>query len=130
MNMKTQRASPLRPPHPSHERGDAERKTDFDALRVVASQPVGSQRELASVLGLSLGKTNFLVQALLARGWLKVQNFRRSDNKRGYLYFVTPAGLAEKTRLTRRFLESKELEYVDLQRQIRELRDELGETEK
>ncbi|MDP9123117.1 MAG: MarR family EPS-associated transcriptional regulator [Pseudomonadota bacterium] len=112
-------------PPASAQRADDDCEADFGALRVVAGQPVGSQRELATALGLSLGKTNFIVQALLARGWLKVQNFRRSDSKRGYLYFVTPAGLAEKSRLTRQFLERKEREYLELQRQIGELRAEL-----
>jgi EPS-associated MarR family transcriptional regulator len=113
---------------------DSEESTNAGArlklLRAVASRRVGSQRELASALGLSLGKTNFLVHAVLERGWVKVQNFRRSDNKRGYLYFLTPSGIAEKAKLTQQFIERKEAEFAALQQEIAELRSELPSTKK
>jgi len=96
------------------------------AMRVVAGEPASSQRELASRLGISVGKTNFLLRALLSKGLVKVENFRRSDNKMGYLYLLTPSGVSEKARLTRSFLARKEREYQLLQRQIAALREELG----
>lgn len=98
-------------------------------MRVVESQPAASQRELALSLGISLGKTNYLIKALLSKGWVKAQNFRRSDNKLGYLYLLTPSGIAEKSRLTRTFLSHKEREYLVLQEEIANLRKELEGTD-
>jgi len=99
---------------------------ELEAMRQVSQASVASQRELAARLGISVGKTNFLLRALLDRGFVKVENFRRSDNKLGYLYLLTPRGMAEKAQLTREFLFRKEQEYVRLQSQIAALRDELA----
>lgn len=85
-----------------------------------------SQRELSQALGVSLGKTHYLLHALLDRGLLKARNFRRSDHKLAYAYLLTSAGLREKLRLTRAFLVRKEAEFQQLQRTIAELRAEIG----
>jgi len=77
-----------------------------------------SQRDLSNRVGLSLGKTNFLLKSLVEVGWVKVKNFRRSDNKLGYAYVLTPHGVAEKVRITRRYLRQKEQEYLALQSEI------------
>ena len=77
-----------------------------------------SQRDLSNRIGLSLGKTNFLLKSLVEVGWVKVKNFRRSDNKLGYAYMLTPHGVAEKVRITRRYLRQKEQEYLALQSEI------------
>ena len=96
-------------------------------LRELAASPALSQRELSQTLGLSLGKTHYVLHALLDKGLVKVQNFRRSDNKRAYAYLLTPAGALEKMRLTRRFLALKELEFEHLQTAIARLRAEVAE---
>ena len=77
-----------------------------------------SQRDLSNRIGLSLGKTNFLLKSLVEVGWVKVKNFRRSDNKLGYAYVLTPHGAAEKARITKRFLKKKEQEFLALQSEI------------
>ena len=77
-----------------------------------------SQRDLSNRVGLSLGKTNYLLKSLVEVGWVKVNNFRRSDNKLGYAYMLTPHGVAEKVRITRRYLRQKEQEYLALQSEI------------
>ena len=77
-----------------------------------------SQRDLSNRIGLSIGKTNFLLKSLVEVGWVKVNNFRRSDNKLGYTYVLTPHGVAEKVRITRRYLRQKEQEYLALQSEI------------
>ena len=77
-----------------------------------------SQRDLSNRVGLSLGKTNFLLKSLVEVGWVKVNNFHRSDNKQGYAYVLTPHGVAEKVRITRRYLRQKEQEYLALQSEI------------
>ena len=96
-------------------------------LRLLNEQPELSQRELSQALGLSLGKTHYVLHALLDRGLVKVRNFRRNDNKLGYAYFLTPTGLGEKLSMTRRFLARKEAEFEQLQLAIAALRAELGD---
>jgi EPS-associated MarR family transcriptional regulator len=95
------------------------------ALRLLASDPESSQRQVASALGISVGRTNYLLKALLEKGFVKVRNFRRSDNKLAYAYVLTPSGLSEKVRLTRAFIQRKELEFERLQQVISELKHEL-----
>jgi len=77
-----------------------------------------SQRDLSNRIGLSLGKTNFLLKSLVEVGWVKVKNFRRSDNKLGYAYVLTPHGVAEKVRITKRYRRKKEQECLALQLEI------------
>jgi len=83
-----------------------------------------SQRQMAKALGLSLGKTNYCVQALLKKGWLKLQNFSGNANKQAYAYLLTPEGIANKAQLTTRFLQRKQQEYVLLKAEIETLQRE------
>lgn len=96
-------------------------------LRLLANEPKLSQRDLSRALGVSLGKTHYLLHALLDKGLLKAHNFRRSDNKVAYAYVLTPRGLSEKVRLTRDFLMRKEVEFDSLRQTIAGLRGELVE---
>jgi EPS-associated MarR family transcriptional regulator len=95
------------------------------ALRVLSERPDLSQRQLAELLGVSLGKTHYVLRALLDRGLVKARNFRRSDHKAAYAYVLTPSGMGEKLRLTRTFLARKEAEFDALQQTIATLRLEL-----
>jgi EPS-associated MarR family transcriptional regulator len=88
-----------------------------------------TQRELSSKLGISLGKVNFLMKALMQRGLIKVQNFKKSNNKIGYLYFLTPQGAEEKAKTTYYFLKRKMQEYEKLEEEIRYLKEEAGDFE-
>lgn len=99
--------------------------TRYRLLRLLTEQPNHSQRELARELGLSLGKTNYCLRALVERGWVKVQNFRNSDNKLAYAYVLTPTGAMAKIRATADFLRRKQREYAKLEREIAELRIEV-----
>lgn len=94
-------------------------------LKIVAEEPDLSQRQLAERLGVSLGKTNFLIHSLLEKGLLKARNFRRAKNKLQYAYLLTPKGIAAKVRLTRAYLARKEAEYEMLQAEIQALRREV-----
>ncbi|MBI5720018.1 MAG: MarR family EPS-associated transcriptional regulator [Burkholderiales bacterium] len=94
-------------------------------LRALTQQPHLSQRALSEALGLSLGKTHYVLHALLDKGQVKVRNFRRSEKKLSYAYVLTPSGIAEKFRLTMRFLARKEAEFEELQKTIAALRLEL-----
>ena len=98
---------------------------DLDLLRQLEQEPRLNQRGLAQRLGLSLGKVNYCVQALVAKGLIKISNFRRSDNKLAYAYLLTPVGLQEKSRLTIAFLKRKKQEYERLQVEIAQLQVEV-----
>src|SRR3982750_4563304 len=87
-------------------------------LRLLEEHPEYSQRQLARALGLSLGKTHYLLKALVAKGWVRAQNFQRSDRKLGCLYVLTPAGIRQRLHLTQTFLARKEREYAALRSQI------------
>jgi EPS-associated MarR family transcriptional regulator len=104
--------------------GDAE-AARLAVLRLLQQRPDMSQRELSEALGLSLGKTHYVLHSLLDRGLVKAGNFRRSGNKLAYAYVLTPSGLREKLRLTRAFLQRKEAEFEQLQRTITALKNEL-----
>ncbi|MCK8516957.1 MarR family EPS-associated transcriptional regulator [Methylonatrum kenyense] len=97
----------------------------FKALKHVQDNPQLTQRELAGLLGVSLGRTNYCLQALIEKGLLKAANFRNSKNKRAYMYKLTPSGLREKTALAVRFIKRKELERQALLGEIAELQREL-----
>lgn len=107
-------------------RHDVALEARLEMLRLLARQPELSQRELSEALGLSLGKTNYVIRALLDKGMVKVRNFRRSGNKLAYAYVLTPTGLREKLKLTRAFLEAKEVEFEIVQKTIQTLRSELN----
>ena len=98
----------------------------LELLRLLEQHPDYSQRQLSMALGVSLGKTHYLLKALLGKGWVKAQNFRRSDSKLGYLYVLTPQGMRERMQLTQSFLARKEHEYDMLKHQIAFLRQELA----
>jgi EPS-associated MarR family transcriptional regulator len=95
-------------------------------LRLLEEHPEYSQRQLARELGVSVGTTHYLLKALLGKGWVKAQNFQRSDRKLGYLYVLTPSGIRERLSLTQAFLARKEREYVQLRSQISALREDLA----
>ena len=98
---------------------------DYELLHHIARQPNAGQRGLASLLGVSVGKVNYCLKAVVDRGWVKAQNFRRSDNKWAYAYLLTPSGARAKLQLTRHFLARKELEFEQIQLDIAALRGEL-----
>ncbi|MDK2922245.1 MAG: hypothetical protein PWR24_1802 [Desulfonauticus sp.] len=86
-----------------------------------------SQRDLARRLGYSLGKINYLLKALAEKGIIKFERFKKSPNKWAYRYLLTPKGIREKYKITKRFLQIKLDEYERLKREIEELEREVGE---
>jgi len=98
--------------------------SQLGVLRLLDESPSRSQREVAHALGMSLGKANYVLRALLDKGLVKVQNFRNSQNKRAYAYLLTPEGVTAKTELTRHFLARKIEEYDALRLEIERLRAE------
>jgi len=98
-------------------------------LREIEQTSETTQRELSSRLGISLGKINFLLKSLIDKGHIKVDNFKKSNNKSAYLYYLTPKGAEEKAKITYRFLWRKMQEYENLEQEIRRLKQEVGEAQ-
>ncbi|WP_435627928.1 MarR family EPS-associated transcriptional regulator [Candidatus Ferrigenium straubiae] len=98
--------------------------TSYGLLKTLENDPGLSQRDLAKRLGVSLGKINYCLNALIEKGCLKVSNFRNSDNKLGYAYLLTSQGVEEKARITVHFLKYKMQEYERLRTEIEELKRE------
>jgi len=96
----------------------------FKLLKLFQANPTLSQREVAGELGISLGKVNYCVNSLVAKGWIKVANFKNSKNKSAYMYLLTPRGIEEKAGITARFLQRKLQEHAALTEEIEQIRDE------
>lgn len=100
--------------------------TRFRVLRLLQANPELNQRQIAESLSISLGGANYCLRALVDKGLVKIRNFRKSGNKVGYSYLLTPKGIAEKTALATRFLKRKMREYEALEAEIASLEDELA----
>lgn len=100
-------------------------ETHYKIFNSLQRNPRISQRDLAIELGVSLGKANYCLRALIERGLVKARNFQKSDNKRAYSYLLTPTGIEEKARVTLRFLKHKMNEYETLKREISQMQQEV-----
>ena len=98
----------------------------YKILKNLEESPVISQRELAVRLGVSLGKTNCCLRALIEKGWVKMANFRQNPNKAAYAYLLTARGIKEKARITLQFLKHKMAEFEALKAEIERLQIEAG----
>jgi EPS-associated MarR family transcriptional regulator len=96
----------------------------YKLLSLLGLQPDLSQREVARKLGISVGKANYCLKALIDKGWIKVANFKNSRNKLAYMYLLTPSGIEAKARLTGEFLKIKLREYETLKEEIEQIRRE------
>ena len=102
-------------------------EAQYRLLRLLDSSPRLTQRELAREMGVSLGKVNYCVNALIEKGWVKARNFRNSNNKLAYAYLLTPRGIEQKAAITVQFLHRKVAEYESLKKEIARLRREVGQ---
>lgn len=94
---------------------------NFNLLRLLENNPNLSQREAAEALGISLGKLNYVMNALIEKGLIKIQNFKNSKNKLSYTYLLTTKGIEEKVKMTFEYYEIKKKEFEDLQQEIKRL---------
>ena len=101
----------------------------YRLLNHLAEHPDASQRDVARELGISVGKVNYCLNALIRKGWLKAGNFKNSDKKSAYLYILTPRGIEEKINLTYQFLRRKMAEYDTLKEEIEKLTVEVRQLE-
>ncbi|MEJ2472244.1 MAG: MarR family EPS-associated transcriptional regulator [Desulfuromonadales bacterium] len=97
----------------------------YKVIKLIEQNPEISQRELSKELGVSLGKANYCLRALIDRGWVKAKNFKNSQNKMAYRYLLTSKGVQEKSAVAARFLKRKIEEYEKLQLEIASLRNEV-----
>ena len=93
----------------------------YKLIKLIEANPFMQQREMANAMGVSLGKVNYCLQALVQKGLVKMENFRRNDNKLAYSYLLTPSGIEEKTLLTVSFLKYKIAQYEAIRNEIEEL---------
>ncbi len=105
---------------------NSEAEETLMVLREIGINPQLTQRELSSRLGLSLGKINFLIKAMIEKGYIQAKNIKNSSNKSSYLYLLTPMGVEEKTKQTYHFLERKMQEYEKLEIDIKQLKKEVS----
>jgi EPS-associated MarR family transcriptional regulator len=101
----------------------------YKILKCLEANPEMSQRELAGELGISLGRVNYCMQALIEKGLLKANNFRNSKNKKGYAYLLTPRGIEDKAKMTVEFLKIKLAEHDALKKEIKSLQQEVGQVQ-
>ncbi len=109
---------------PNQSGSTAQQDASIRVMRLIDANPTVSQRDIARSLGISLGAVNYCLKALIGVGFIKVQNFRASDNKLRYAYILTPRGAAEKAALTAAFLQRKIREYEALKAEIEVLQGE------
>ena len=103
---------------------------DLNVLRYLESEQKVSQRGLSSSLGISLGKVNFIIRALIDKGIIKARNFKNNKNKRAYAYYLTKEGIQEKSKMTLQFFKRKMHEYDILKKEIRDLEVEVKKIKK
>lgn len=101
----------------------------YQILKAIEDNPTMSQRELASLLGVSLGKANYCLKALIKQGLIKAENFTSNPDKRVYAYLLTPTGVKEKAKVTVRFLQRKMNEYEQIKKEIARLKNEVEKVE-
>jgi len=93
-------------------------------LQEIERNPQITQRALAQKLEISLGKSNFLIRALMDKGIIEIKNFKNSKNKLAYMYMLTPHGMKTKIELTHKFFIWKTQEYEKLKEEIESLKKE------
>ena len=96
----------------------------YKILKRLEADPDVSQRKLAEELGISLGRANYCIQALIEKGLIKAKNFKNSQNKKAYIYYLTPKGIEAKASITLKFLKHKMMEYQALKTEIEHLQHE------
>ena len=99
--------------------------TDLAVLRYLENKQTISQRELSQGLGISLGKINFILKALIEKGIVKAKNFKNNNNKKVYAYYLTADGFNEKAKLTLEFFKRKNTEYNKLKKELKDLEQEI-----
>ena len=101
-------------------------ETHYHVLKQIEENPSITQRELAKELGVSVGKANYCLKALIDKGWVKTNNFKNSNKKLAYFYILTPSGIEQKAKITVNFLKRKMNDYEELKKEIEMLKNEVN----
>ena len=104
-------------------------ETHYHVLKLIEANPSITQRELANELGVSVGKANYCMKALIDKGWVKASNFKNSNKKLAYFYILTPSGIEQKAKITVNFLKRKMNDYEELKQEIEMLKNEVNTNE-
>ena len=99
----------------------------YHVLKHIEANPSITQRELAKELGVSVGKVNYCLKALIDKGWIKANNFKNSNKKLAYFYILTPSGIEQKAKITMNFLKRKISDYEELKKEIEILKNEVND---
>ena len=108
------------------EHPELDEEVRYRLLKILHDRPQVGQRDLAQAMGVSLGKANYCLRALIAKGLVKAANFTANPNKKQYAYLLTPQGIEEKAKVTLRFLKRKQAEFDTIRREIEQLRSEVA----
>ncbi len=108
----------------------SKKQNKFQILKSLELDSRPTQRQLSNDLGVSLGKINYCLKSLIEKGFVKVNNFRNSNNKIQYSYLLTPKGIEEKAKLTLDFIRIKTQEYDRLKQEIEDLKQEAKNMDK
>ena len=106
-----------------------EQEIRYKLLTLLTSEATLSQREMAKRMGISLGKTNYVLTELAEKGIIKIKRFKSAHNKIPYSYILTPRGLEEKTKITLKFLKRKLSEYEEIKQQVKDIAKEVEKDE-
>ena len=104
-------------------------ETHYQVLKLIEKTPSITQRELAKEMGVSVGKANYCLKAIIDKGWVKANNFKNSKNKLAYIYKLTPSGIEQKAKITVKFLKRKINDYEELKQEIEMLKNEVSSNE-
>ena len=102
-------------------------ETHYQVFKLIEKTPSITQRELAKELGVSVGKANYCLKALVDKGWVKTNNFKNSNKKLAYFYILTPSGIEQKAKITVNFLKRKISDYEELKQEIEMLKNEVND---
>jgi EPS-associated MarR family transcriptional regulator len=103
----------------------SKKQNQYQILKSLEQDSRSTQRQLSNNLGVSLGKVNYCIKSLVEKGFIKINNFRNNKNKIQYSYLLTPKGIEEKAKLTKKFLQLKISEYDTLADEIEVLKNEI-----
>ena len=107
-------------------REEKQSDTRLQVMRLLSQNPEMSTRQIADTIGISNGSAYYVLRALVDKGFVKLDNFKKNPRKRQYAYLLTPKGVLEKSKLTRGFIERKQQEYAALKAEIEALEKEEG----
>ena len=107
-------------------RSEQQSEIRLKVMRLISEIPEMSSRQVADAVGISNGSAYYVLTALVEKGLVKLENFKKNPKKGRYAYLLTPKGIREKSILTHNFIELKRKEYENLRKEIEAMEEEAG----